>query len=76
MEGLTTGRIVHYDCGSESFRRCRAAVVTEIWTEDGMVNLWVFDDGQYAGPYGVATSISHVDATDRANPSWHWPEKV
>lgn len=73
MEGLSNGRIVHYNHG---FRQCRAAIVTQVWTDDGMVNLWVFDDGQQAGPshYGVVTSVSHVDGTTLNNPSWHWPE--
>lgn len=70
MEGLTTGRIVHFDGES----KCRAAVVTQVWTDGGTVNLYVFPDGvNQAG--GVETSITH-HPSGLDNPSWHWPEQA
>lgn len=72
MDGLTTGRIVHFDSDS----KCRAAVVTQVWSEDGMVNLFVFPDGVNEDG-GVRTSIAHGEPANPAfGPSWHWPEKV
>ena len=71
MEGLTTGRIVHFDSRS----KCRAAVVTQVWNDQGVVNLYVLPDGlQEAG--GVETSIAHQDSGAQNGQSWHWPEQV
>ena len=76
MDGLITGRIVHFNSDSE----CRAAIITQVWSQDGMVNLYVFPDGvNEIG--GVRTSIA-FDTGARSpesglplNPFWHWPER-
>jgi hypothetical protein len=75
MDGLVTGRIVHYDGGDGAQNTCRAAVIVQIWdTVDGMANLFVFPDGlQEQG--GVKTSVAFGVPVVR-NPTWHWPERA
>ena len=72
MEGLQTGRIVHFN-GSEN---CRAAIVTEVRLEfgDGVVDLYVFPDGNQE-PGGVLTSIP-PGITVLIPTTWHWPERT
>lgn len=77
MEGLTTGRIVHYNqlCSTHPPELCRAAIVTQVWNEGGTVNLYVFRDG-VSEEGGVRTSVPYRDPESaEPGPCWHWPEQ-
>ena len=77
MEGLTKGRIVRYvvpeaQRNSRDPDPVRAAIVTSVHDDEGLVNLSVFNDGSYDGPHGpYATSVSYDP--DAAGGTWHWP---
>lgn len=71
MEGLTTGRIVHYINGDKH----RAAVITYVWGDSGVVNLYVFPDGSHPLENLTPTSIS-FDNTASEPRTWHWIEKA
>lgn len=87
MEGLTTGRVVHYNPDSEP---CRAAIVTHVFTPEGCVNLWVFPDGLGVDGHeghletsvmpseGVlpSTGMSLEKGTGDERGKWHWPERA
>lgn len=71
LEGLTPGRIVHYiDIGA----RHRAAVITYIYSDEGTVNLFVFDDGVAPLPEPVLRSVRYDENMQPL--SWHWIEKA
>ena len=73
MDGLATGRIVHFNPeGSRSDYNCRAAVVTHVWSPEGMVNLYVFSDGVTTSSGPVQTSIPFGEGAR----NWHWPERA
>lgn len=71
MEGLTPGRMVHYVYQD---RHC-AAVITQVWSSSGTVNLHVFKDGSFSEVPETPTSVM-FDETIKANNTWHWIEKV
>lgn len=71
MEGLTTGRMVHFVYEE---RHC-AAVVTQVWGSNGTVNLHVFKDGSYPTVPETPTSVVFNDDT-KPNHTWHWIEKA
>lgn len=75
MEGLTEGRIVHYNAGCG---HCQAAIIVKVWQGDiGCVNLYVFPDGSNDREVGATerdmvrweTSRVHGEEVSR----WHWP---
>ena len=71
LEGLTPGRIVHFiDEGA----RHRAAVITWIWDDGGMANLFVFDDGVSPLPSPVLRSVRYDENMQPL--TWHWIEKA
>lgn len=80
MEGLGVGRIVIYRVPRELYREGveadRAAIVTTVYTDQGIVGLYVFPTpGNGVGE--IASSIAHCpEQTTTANPSWHWPPRV
>lgn len=53
MDGLITGKVVHYGVS------CHAAMVTHVWTEDGLVNLYVLPDGVTRQEGATITSVPH-----------------
>jgi hypothetical protein len=71
----TVGRIVHYVSygtpGGEYTKECRAAVVTEV-TTDNVIGLAVLN------PTGMFFNreITHDDGTKPTGGTWHWPERV
>lgn len=85
MEGLQTGRIVHYMpfdhespwAGNSSHR---AAIITNLFGTDGMANLTVFmdfvNDGEQYRNYPLlwATSRKYSESLEKG--TWHWPEKA
>ena len=82
MEGLITGRIVHYNpWPNESYgdSKCRAAIITNVFGED-TVNLtvfmdWINDGRQYQDNSLLWTTSRHYSETLEAG-TWHWPERV
>lgn len=83
----SVGRIVHYVSygtpGGEYGRECRAAIITGVPTDDGTVNLAVFN------PTGMFfNAAEHHEAPETADQApgggalnhpggtWHWPERV
>ena len=68
VEGLSVGRVVHYMGRGD---RCLAAVIVNVWSQDGMVNLAVFTN---AAELQSHTSVSYNSEND--NGTWHWPERV
>lgn len=82
------GDIVHYVSfgtpvrpdGTQAFTsECRAAMITEVSTNDGVVNLVVFN------PSGTFFNLADYDQWDGGKAlagaipkggSWHWPERA
>lgn len=87
MKGLTTGRIVHFvmDDGRGQGEH-RPAIVTQVWNEDGLVNLTVFHDGEndYARgtepvsstPTSVRKTSRYFDDDGKVPGTWHWIEQA
>ncbi|MFF5790239.1 hypothetical protein ACFY8P_35365 [Streptomyces sp. NPDC012693] len=78
MQPPTIGRIVHYvshgspvqpDGTQAHESQCRAAIVTEVWT-DTTANLAVLN------PTGMFFNSSEYDETATLGGSWHWPERT
>lgn len=69
----TVGRIVHYVSygtpGGEYTSQCRAAIVTEVWADDGTVNLAVVN------PTGMFFNSASHDEDEKSGGTWHWPER-
>lgn len=85
MEGVTEGRIVHYVLSNGDHR---AAIIARVFAGGemtGVVNLYVFLDGEndkhvphgaeYAPGIVWATSAHYDEAGDKEH-TWHWPERV
>ena len=72
MDGLTSGRIVHYVTPEGAYHR--PAVITHVWNEAGTVNLFVFPDGSHPLENNTPTSVSYDK--DGSAFSWHWIEKA
>lgn len=71
MEGLTTGRIVHY---TDESGECQAAVVSKVWNKStGLVNLHVFPESSASRP--VTSREFDSDGTHKLY-TWHWTEKA
>lgn len=77
MEGLGTGRIVHYTAYNGT---CLAAVVMGIWDkEHGMVNLVVFTDMPNVNGvmnFGIQFHREVYYSEQPLAGTWHWPERV
>lgn len=78
MNGLTVGRIVHYIDNDDEHR---AAIVVYVWNkESGLVNLQVFNNGQYGDPYhapeGAYLKTSVQYSEQPTTNTWHWVEKA
>ncbi|WP_326768688.1 hypothetical protein OG978_32860 [Streptomyces sp. NBC_01591] len=82
----SAGRIVHYVShgtpvrgdGSQAFApACRAAVVTEVDTDDpDRIGLAVLNPtGIFFHPLAAGGSV-HADAETSLGGSWHWPERA
>lgn len=71
MDGLTVGRMVHYVNGDH--RHC-AAVVTQVWGDNGTVNLHVFKDGSFRDIPETPTSV--LFSEEPKPNTWHWIEKA
>jgi hypothetical protein len=69
----SVGRIVHYVSygtpGGEYVSQCRAAIVTDIVSDD-VVGLAVLN------PTGMFFNRSTYDESGTVGGSWHWPERV
>lgn len=74
----SVGRIVHYvshgspvqpDGTQAHESKCRAAIITEVWS-DTTVNLAVLN------PTGMFFNSSEYDETGTEGGSWHWPERT
>ena len=79
MDGLQTGRIVHFNPGSAVCTAgCRAAIITVVWNERGQVNLYVFPDGIDLEVGVVKRIVPYSAPEDKPadNSSWHWPERA
>ena len=73
MDGLTTGRIVHYVMPNQVHR---PAVVVNVGDEEkGVVNLMVFTDPGLDGE-GIRYSTDVEHSEDPAVNTWHWIEKA
>ena len=70
MDGLTNGRIVH--CVVDG--KHRAAIITRVWTDDGIVNLFVFPDASYEDQNNFRTSVEYDE--NNSEYTWHWIEKA
>jgi hypothetical protein len=69
MRGLGIGRIVHYVIPEGEFKNlCRPAIVTQIWSNFGVINIVVFSE---LG--AIPINSVHFDETKIPN-SWHWPD--
>lgn len=71
----TVGRIVHYVSygtpGGEYTKECRAAVVTEV-ESDNLVSLAVLN------PTGMFfnAGVTNDDGSKPTGGTWHWPERA
>lgn len=95
MEGLTEGRVVRYVLQPPEGMLPgvvleRVAIVTKVWNDTGLENLFVIGEGPYdhpsdprltgaaAGTPGPAlfwaTSVSFSEAPQPQ--TWHWPKKA
>lgn len=79
----SVGRIVHYVSygtpGGEYGKECRAAIITEVPTDDGTVNLAVLNPtGMFfnAAEHHEADGGGLVSAASHPGGTWHWPERV
>ena len=85
-DNATEGRIIHVH--KPEVGHCIPAIVVRTW--GSAANVLLFPDGSNDGYAAAAqdakhgavyalpwmTSVQHESATDPANPSWHWPERV
>lgn len=74
MNGLTTGRIVHYITGYNDQGMLgihRPAVVVGLGFTDGECELYIFPTPMYSG-YTVLAKYSE----DKTLSTWHWIEKA
>ncbi|MBI2020137.1 hypothetical protein HYS94_01835 [Candidatus Daviesbacteria bacterium] len=88
MDGLQIGRIVHYVLWphetNHGFPEHKAAIITNLFGNDGLANLTVFMDWSndkkdspgdaMSGPLCWATSRPYSEEPKPG--TWHWPEKV
>lgn len=69
----SVGRIVHYlsygTPGGEYKPECRAAIITEVLTDD-KVMLCILN------PKGIFFTEASYDEFAKAGGTWHWPERV
>lgn len=82
--GVTPGRVVHYvldKAPGESNHR--AAIITEVFSNDGTVNLTVFVDGVNDAvsdddrePITLRRYFVLHDMVEMLPGTWHWIEKV
>ena len=86
VENTTEGRIIHVRKPGVS--HCIPAIVVRTWGQ--ATNVLLFPDGSNDGHSSIGhdpthgavsalpwmTSVQHESATDPANASWHWPERV
>lgn len=71
MEGLAVGRIVH--CVDE-YGVHRASVITRVWSNDGLINLFMFPDASYEDQNNFRTSVEFSEKPEKYK--WHWIEKA
>jgi len=67
MEDLVDGRIVYYMVNP---LQSRAAVVTHVWNEEGVVNLYIFPDGSFHVENLIRTSVRYNKMKEID--TWHW----
>lgn len=75
MRQPSVGRIVHYRSygtpGGEYGAECRAAVVTDLYTnEDEGVRVCVLN------PTGIFFNYAAHDEAFKLGGTWHWPERT
>jgi hypothetical protein len=73
MDGLTIGRIVHYQAmPTEGHPGCLAAIVTDIHdSEIGLIELTVFASVAFQ----QVGRVQYIAYGDKHQPgTWHWPE--
>ena len=77
MQGLTEGRIVHFVLPDGQHR---AALVSRVWNDDGVVNLHVFvdqaNDRQIKADNGILLQTSVTFSEEPQPGTWHWIERA
>ena len=73
----SVGRIVHYVSygtpGGEYGMECRAAVVTAVRNDHGIVDICVLNP---TGMFFDQDVLQNENAVERPGGTWHWPERT